>query len=80
MFKGPDTAVNLHVFTVGSPEIDRILALRDRLRARDDERDLYERTKRELAAQDWGYVQHYADAKTAVVETIIARAMAGSAA
>ena len=80
VFKGPDTAVNLHVFTVGSPEIDRMLAFRDRLRARDDERDLYERTKRELAAQDWDYVQHYADAKTAVVETIIARAMAGPAA
>ena len=80
VFKGPDTAVNLHVFTVGSPEIDRILAFRDRLRARDDERDLYERTKRELAAQDWDYMQHYADAKTAVVETIIARAMAGPAA
>ncbi len=75
MFKGPDTDVNLHVFTVGSPEIERILALRDRLRARDDERELYERTKRELAARDWDYLQHYADAKTAVVEAIIARAL-----
>ncbi len=34
------------------------------------------RTKRELAAQDWDYVQHYVDARTAVVEAIIARAMA----
>ena len=25
---------------------------------------LYERTKRELAAREWKYVQHYADAKT----------------
>ena len=42
----------------------------------DDERDLYLATKRELAAREWRYVQHYADAKTAVVEGIIARAEA----
>ena len=45
----------------------------------DDDRDLYERTKRELAAREWRYVQHYADAKTGVVEGIIARAQAGGA-
>ena len=36
--------------------------------------DLYERAKRRLAAQDWEFVQNYADAKTEVVEAIIARA------
>ena len=40
----------------------------------DDERELYLRTKRELAARDWVYVQDYADAKGEVVEAIIARA------
>jgi GrpB-like predicted nucleotidyltransferase (UPF0157 family) len=76
MFRGPDTSVNVHVFTEGASEIARMLAFRDWLRSRDDERLLYERTKRELAAREWKYVQHYADAKSEVVEGIIARAMA----
>jgi GrpB-like predicted nucleotidyltransferase (UPF0157 family) len=74
-----DPAVNLHVFTEGASEISKMLAFRDWLRAHDDERELYEQTKRELAAREWKYIQHYADAKTEVVETIIARAMAGRA-
>jgi GrpB-like predicted nucleotidyltransferase (UPF0157 family) len=77
LFKGPDTNVNLHVLSAGSLEIDRILRFRDRLRAHDAERDLYLRTKRALAAQNWKYVQNYADAKSAVIEAIIARAQAG---
>ncbi len=74
VFKGPDTNVNLHVFSPGSPEIDRMLRFRDWLRTHDDDRALYERTKRDLAAQNWKYVQNYADAKTGVVEEILARA------
>jgi GrpB-like predicted nucleotidyltransferase (UPF0157 family) len=74
VLKGPDTNINLHVLSAGCPEIDRILAFRDRLRADRSDRELYERTKRELAGREWKYVQHYADAKTAVVEEIIARA------
>ena len=49
-----DADVQIHVFTAGSPEVDRMLAFRDRLRARPEERDLYERTKRELAAPTLG--------------------------
>ncbi len=74
VLKGPDTNVNLHVFSPGCAEVDRMVGFRDWLRAHDDDRDLYERTKRDLAAREWQYVQHYADAKTAVVEEIIARA------
>lgn len=74
VFKGPDTNVNLHTFSPGSPEFDRMVAFRDWLRTHDEDRELYERTKRELATRTWQYVQHYADAKTAVVEAIIARA------
>ena len=66
-------------YSEGCAEIDRYLAFRDWLRTHDDERALYERTKRELAAREWRYVQHYADAKTGVVEGIIARAQAGGA-
>jgi len=74
LFKGPDTDSNLHLFSAGCPEIDRMLLFRDWLRAHPDDRQRYERTKRELAHRDWTYVQHYADAKTVVVEEIIRRA------
>lgn len=79
LFKGPDTDVNLHVFSAGCEEIERMLLFRDWLRANDADRALYQRSKRELAARDWKYVQNYADAKTAVVEEIIARARANAA-
>jgi GrpB-like predicted nucleotidyltransferase (UPF0157 family) len=69
--------VHVHVFTAGSPEAERMLLFRDRLRSRSDERELYERTKRELAARRWDYVQDYADAKSSVIEEIISRARVG---
>ena len=75
-----DVGVNLHVFTAGAPEIDRMLLFRDHLRADSHDRILYERTKRELAGRDWHYTQEYADAKTTVVADILARASAGSSA
>jgi GrpB-like predicted nucleotidyltransferase (UPF0157 family) len=76
-FKGPDTDVNLHVYPPGGPEIERYLLFRERLRDHPDERARYQRVKRELAERDWTYVQEYADAKTEVVEAIIARARGG---
>ena len=75
VFKGPDTNVNLHVFSPGCVEIRRMLGFRDWLRTHDDDRQLYEHTKRELAQQGWKYVQNYADAKTAIVEEILDRAL-----
>jgi GrpB-like predicted nucleotidyltransferase (UPF0157 family) len=74
MFKGPAADINLHVFSSGCPEINRILAFRDRLRSDAADRDLYERTKRRLAQMEWENVQKYADAKTAVIEEILQRA------
>ncbi len=74
VFKGPDMDINLHVFSPGSTEIERMLLFRDWLRSNSSDRWLYERTKRELARREWKYVQNYADAKTEVVEEIIARA------
>jgi len=73
MFKGPDTDINLHVFSSGCPEIDRMLMFRDWLRSNAADRDLYARTKVALSQKEWTYVQNYADAKTAVIEEIIAR-------
>ena len=74
LFKGPDTNINLHVFSSGCPEIGRMLAFRDWLRSNAPDRELYARTKLELTQKNWKYVQNYADAKTAVVEQILARA------
>src|SRR5215207_6862055 len=48
LFWGADQAANIHIFTVGTAEIDRMLAFRDWLRRNEDDRLLYERTKREL--------------------------------
>ncbi|HYT30844.1 MAG TPA: GrpB family protein [Actinomycetota bacterium] len=75
MFKGPDTDINLHVLPAGCSEIDRMFAFRDHLRTNARDRELYERAKRELASKRWKYIQNYADAKTAVVEEIVARAL-----
>jgi GrpB-like predicted nucleotidyltransferase (UPF0157 family) len=77
-FKGPDTNINLHVYPPESPEVARYLTFRDRLRSDDADRAWYERTKRELASRTWTYVQQYADAKTEVVEEIVARAQASA--
>ncbi len=74
VFKGPDTDVNLHVFSPGSSEIERMLLFRDWLRDNPSDRQMYERTKRELARRDWKYTQNYADAKNDVVDEILARA------
>jgi len=74
MFKGPDTGVNLHVFSAGCPEIGRILRFRDWLRNHAADRELYARTKRALAEREWKSVDEYARAKTAVIEEILARA------
>jgi GrpB-like predicted nucleotidyltransferase (UPF0157 family) len=77
MFKGAGDDgddVNLHVFSAGCPEVARMLAFRDWLRANDADRELYARCKRALARQEWKYIQNYADAKTPVVLEILSRA------
>lgn len=74
--KGPDTDVNLHTFSAGCSEVDRMIRFRDWLRTNAADRELYVRTKRNLAARRWTYMQQYADAKTAIVKEILARAEA----
>lgn len=71
-------SANLHVFPDGCEETARMLRFRDWLRAHDDDRDLYARTKRTLAERTWEYMQNYADAKTGVVEGILTRAEDGA--
>ena len=71
MLRGGDEDVNLHVFSAGCPEIERMLRFRDRLRSNAADRERYEAAKRELSRRDWGDVQDYADAKTDVISEIV---------
>ena len=77
LFETAGQDVLLHVFSAGCSETERMVRFRDWLGANTPDRELYVRTKRELAARDWRYMQQYADAKTDVVEEIMTRAMAG---
>jgi GrpB-like predicted nucleotidyltransferase (UPF0157 family) len=79
LLKTTDIDGNLHVFSDGCGEVDRMLTFRDWLRAHDTDRKLYENTKRELAARTWKNTQHYADAKSEVIQEILARALGTSA-
>lgn len=74
MFKGPENKTNLHVFSEKCPEIERMLIFRDWLRASESDRELYARSKRELAQREWKYTQNYADAKTSLIDDIMSRA------
>ncbi len=76
MFNAVDGAINLHVFSLDCPEIGRVLSFRNWLRRNAADRELYARTKIELAARTWQFVQNYADAKAAVIDAIMTRAVA----
>ena len=69
-----DPASHLHVFGADCPEVERMIRFRDHLRTHPESRDEYARTKRELAARRWAYGQDYADAKSHIVESILAEA------
>jgi GrpB-like predicted nucleotidyltransferase (UPF0157 family) len=74
LFKGPDTDINLHVFSSGAVEIERMLRFRDRLRADAADREHYAAVKRRLAERRWQHVRDYAQAKSDVVREILERA------
>ena len=76
MFRGPDTETHVHVFSQGCPEIERLLSFRDWLRSHPEDCELYANAKLALSQNDWKYMQNYADAKTEVIEEIIARSRA----
>ena len=58
MFKGPNTDVNLHVFSSGSTEVERLVSFCDHLRMDATDRDHYATEKRHLSERHWAYVQH----------------------
>jgi GrpB-like predicted nucleotidyltransferase (UPF0157 family) len=73
VFKGPVADISLHVFSAGCPEITRMLAFRDRLRANEVDRERYLTVKQSLARCEWKYVQDYADEKSTVIAEILTR-------
>src|SRR5918997_1075577 len=78
MFRTPEKDVHVHVYSAGSKETERYLLLRERLREDEGDRELYARTKRGLAAREWPSMEHYAEAKTEVVERSTAHYLAVS--
>jgi GrpB-like predicted nucleotidyltransferase (UPF0157 family) len=66
--------VHLHILESGAPAVVDYLLLRDHLRRNCADRELYERTKRELLRSDWPDMNAYADAKTDVIADILQRA------
>ena len=71
LLKGQNPAINLHVFSKGCSEIEKMLLFRDYLRTNTQARDLYANTKLELAKKTWKYIQDYASAKSEVIEGIV---------
>ncbi|OUE25853.1 dephospho-CoA kinase/protein folding accessory domain-containing protein [Clavibacter michiganensis] len=80
LVKTPARDVHVHVLEHGDPAVEAYLLLRDRLRTVPADRDLYERTKRELMTRRWETMDAYADAKTEVIQGILGRAREARAA
>ncbi len=76
LVRTPARDVHVHAYEHGAPAVEAYLLLRDRLRADPADRHLYERTKRDLMTRRWESMDAYADAKTAVIQGILARARA----
>jgi GrpB-like predicted nucleotidyltransferase (UPF0157 family) len=51
-----------------------MVRFRDRLRSDPEDHRCYAQTKATLAARTWPSVQHYADAKSEVIERVLTRA------
>jgi GrpB-like predicted nucleotidyltransferase (UPF0157 family) len=74
MVRTPEKDVHVHIFSPNSGEGERLLLMRDHLRHDRADRELYVSAKRELASRDWPSMQHYANAKTVVIQKILVRA------
>ncbi|MDE0418932.1 MAG: GrpB family protein [bacterium] len=71
MFRTEKLDVHVHVFSQGSPEIERYLRFRDALLAAPFLRARYQELKRSLAAQEPQDMNAYARTKSKFVEAII---------
>jgi len=76
MLRTPEKDVHVHIYSAGCKEIERYLTFRNRLRRNLKDRIRYEETKRTLVGKDWADRNDYANAKTEVIESIIAASQA----
>jgi GrpB-like predicted nucleotidyltransferase (UPF0157 family) len=76
MFRTPDRDAHIHVYSSGDQAITDYLDLRDWLRADEPDRTLYAEVKRDLARRPWSDMNHYAEAKTDVIQQVLGRARA----
>jgi GrpB-like predicted nucleotidyltransferase (UPF0157 family) len=73
-FAPGESGVHVHVWRHDDVEVERYLRFRDRLRADAGERAAYAALKQRLAALEWDDMNDYAEAKSSLVEEILARA------
>ena len=71
MLRTPARDVQIHVWADDGAEVDRHLTFRDRLRGSPERRREYEQLKRKLAKRDWPDVNHYANAKSPFIESVL---------
>lgn len=71
MLRTSDRDVHVHVFGPDADEVDRMLTFRDTVRADLWARRRYEQVKRDLVRRQWPTMQHYADAKSAIIDDIL---------
>lgn len=76
MLRTPDKDVHVHVYEPADQAVADYLDLRDWLRESAADRALYAATKRDLARRAWVDMNDYAEAKTEVIQAILARARA----
>ena len=75
MLRTPARDVHIHVYPKGASAIDRYVRFRDRLRASAEDREAYANLKKELAKRDWRDRNAYAEAKTPLIQEILARSV-----
>ena len=71
MLRTAELDFHVHVLPPATAEQIDYLDLRDWPRVSAADRALYESTKRRLAANTWSDMNHYADAKSAVIQQIL---------
>jgi GrpB-like predicted nucleotidyltransferase (UPF0157 family) len=74
-FQGQERTHHIHMVGTGSEFWNRHLAFRNYLRTHDEAAAQYTALKRELAQREWDDMNDYADAKTAFIRDIEARAL-----
>lgn len=79
MYAPPERDAHVHLWE-HAKDIERHLVFRDWLCAHPEDRQLYEHVKRRLALRLWEDINDYAQAKNAVIETILRRARGAAAA